>query len=186
MHVLYRYMRTPEAKERLSRLHSKTRVTVQQLKRLEKRLDLVIERRGIEVDDALHQDLCSTMVESSTQVKEQLPPGSFGRIFWDQQEKNGKLKNAKSMRWEPAMIRFSYNKCETYIYTIYCTHALQMVHLYQTPFKLSIRGITYVRGAEAAITEDPKRLHLLYTILYWVFCHCRPAAHGHGHDRLLS
>ncbi len=132
MYILFRYMRTPEAKERLSRLHSKTRVTVQQLKRVEKRLELVIERRGIEVDDALHQDLCSTMAESSTHVKEQLPPGSFGRIFWDQQEKNGKLKNAKSMRWEPAMIRFSH-KCE-----IDVLYSLQMVHLYQTPFKLSI------------------------------------------------
>ncbi len=48
-------MRTPEAKGRLSRLHSKRRVTVQQLKRVEKQLELVIERRGIEVDKALHQ-----------------------------------------------------------------------------------------------------------------------------------
>ena len=102
----YRYMRTPEAKERLSRFHSKARVTLQHLKRVEKRLELAIERRGVEVDEALHQGLCSTIADSSTWVKEQHPPGSFPRIFWEQQEKAGKLKNAKSMRWEPAMIRF--------------------------------------------------------------------------------
>ncbi len=90
-------MRTPEAKERLSCLHSNRKVTVQQLKRVEKRLELVIEHRGIEVDKAFHQDLCSTMAESSTQVKEKLSPGSFGRIFWNQQEKDGKLKTVANL-----------------------------------------------------------------------------------------
>ena len=97
-------MRTPEAKERLSRFHSKTRVASQHLKRVEKRLELAIERHGVEADDALHQ-VCSTIVDSSMWIKEQHPPGSFPRIFWEQQ-KAGKLRNAKSMRWEPAMIRF--------------------------------------------------------------------------------
>ena len=73
---------------------------------MERRLEKAIEHRGIEVDDALHQDLSAVIVENSSQVMEQHAPGSFSRIFWQQQERGSRLKNAKSMRWEPAMIRF--------------------------------------------------------------------------------
>ena len=47
-------MRTPETRERLSRFHAKVRVSEQLVKRIEKRLELAIERRGVQVDDALH------------------------------------------------------------------------------------------------------------------------------------
>ncbi len=105
----YRYMRTPETRKRLSLFHSKTRVSAQRIKRIERRLEVAIEHRGVQVDDALHRDMCSIMAESSPGVKEQHPPGSFPRIFWEQQEKAGQLNNAKSMRWEPAMIRFVFS-----------------------------------------------------------------------------
>lgn len=101
-----RYLNSPEKKERLHQLHSKVRLNGQHIRRLERRLKEAIERRGIEVDDALHQDLSAVIDESSSQVKEKHPPGSFSRIFWEQQERASRLKNAKSMRWEPAMIRF--------------------------------------------------------------------------------
>ena len=77
-------------------------------KRLEKKLSDAIEQRGIEVDDALHQDLRATISECSTEVKHQYSPGSFQCIFWEQQEKASTLKNAKSMKWEPAMIRLNF------------------------------------------------------------------------------
>ena len=98
-------MSTPEKTQRLSNLHLKSRSNAKAVKRLEKKLDEAIERKGIEVDDALHQDLQATISAYSVQVKDQYPPGSFQRIFWEQQEKASKLRSAKSMKWEPAMIR---------------------------------------------------------------------------------
>lgn len=98
-------MRTPEAKERLSRIHSQAKVNAQHLRRVERRLEMAIQSRGVEVDDSLHRDLSNTITENSSSVKEHFPPGSFSRIFWEQQEKAVKMTNAKSMRWEPAMIR---------------------------------------------------------------------------------
>jgi hypothetical protein len=87
-------------------LHAKTRAKDQSIKRLEKRLEEAIERRGLEVDESLHKDLCATISHASSEVKEKYPPGSFQRIFWEQQERASRLKCSKSMRWEPAMIRF--------------------------------------------------------------------------------
>ena len=101
-------MSTPQKHERLRRFHSKVRLTSQSIRRIEKRLEEAIERRGVEIDDALHQDLSTIMAENSLGVKEQHPPGSFARIFWEQQEQASQLKNAKSMRWEPAMIRLEF------------------------------------------------------------------------------
>lgn len=74
-------MRTPEAKKRLSRLHSKSRTATQHVKRMEKRLESAIQHRGVVVDDALHQDLCSTMAENSVQMRKHCPPGSFLRVL---------------------------------------------------------------------------------------------------------
>ncbi len=102
----HRFLSTPQKHERLRQFHSKARLTSQSIRRMEKRLKEAIQHQGIEVDDALHQDLSTIMAENSSGVKEQHPPGSFARIFWEQQEQASRLKNAKSMRWEPAMIRF--------------------------------------------------------------------------------
>ena len=98
-------MNSPEKKARMHQLHLKVRASSQQIKRIKKHLDKAIERRGVQVDDALHQDLSTTLADSSSDILSQHPPGSFARIFWEQQEQASKLKNAKSMRWEPAMIR---------------------------------------------------------------------------------
>ena len=101
-------MRTPEKNKRLRNLHSKVRVSDQSIRRVKMKLEELIEKRGIEVDDDLHQDLTATISENSEVVESQNPHGSFLRIFWNQQQKASKYKNAKSMRWAPAMIRYLY------------------------------------------------------------------------------
>ena len=54
---------------------------------MERRLEKAIEHRGIEVDDALHQDLSAVIVENSSQVMEQHPPGSFFEFFGNSRNK---------------------------------------------------------------------------------------------------
>ena len=100
-------MNTPERTARLRQLHSTVRVSSQRVRRMEVQLEEPIQSRGIEVDNALHQNLSAIMAESSVTVHEH-PPGSFPCIFGEQWERASKLKNAKSMRWEPAMIRLVF------------------------------------------------------------------------------
>ena len=46
------------------------------------------------------------MVESKAQIHEKFPPDSFGRIFWEQQNKAAQLKSASAMRWHPLMVKW--------------------------------------------------------------------------------
>lgn len=149
-----RFLNTPQRNERLRQLHSKARLTNQHIRRMERRLQEAIERRGIETDDILHQDLTTIMAENSSGVKEQHPPGSFPRIFWEQQERASKLKNAKSMRWEPAMIRFDIC-CSHVIHSAYSAmNSTQMVYIHATPLKFSLRVASYLRDRNTAISEN--------------------------------
>lgn len=70
---------------------------------MKERLEKVIAERGVEVNADLHEDLVSTAKESTLEVEKRYPPGSFQRVFWEQQRQA--MEN-RSMRWEPAMIRF--------------------------------------------------------------------------------
>lgn len=104
-HTNYRFLSTPEKAERLHQLQRKTKVCKQKIQRMEVRLEKALERRGIQVDSAFHDDLCSTMEEKNVYVLDKYPPNSFPRIFWEQQHRASQLKDSRSMKWEPAMIR---------------------------------------------------------------------------------
>lgn len=104
-HTNYRFLNTPDRKVRVQRLRLKSRMSEQREKRIRERLERIVEERGVEVDRELHADMCATVEESTAQVMADYPPGSFQRIFWDQQQRAMKLKDSRSMRWEPAMIR---------------------------------------------------------------------------------
>lgn len=96
-HTNYRYLNTPEKNDRMRYLRSRARVSLQQTRRITKCLQERIEHTGIQVDDALHDDLSTTMhmEETTSEIQEQYPPGSFPQIFWDQQQQASRLKNAK-------------------------------------------------------------------------------------------
>lgn len=59
----------------------------------------------MEVDDALHEDLTLTLKENQAFIADKHPPGSFPRIFFEQQHRASQVKDARAMKWEPAMIR---------------------------------------------------------------------------------
>ncbi len=57
------------------------------------------------MDENLHEDLSSVMEDNHDIIVDKYPPDSFMAIFWRQQKRAMHLKNAKSMKWEAAMIR---------------------------------------------------------------------------------
>ena len=104
-HTNLRFLNTPQRKERFSRLKLKSKLCQQQLRRLEEKIERLVEARGIEVSEDLHSDLAAMVEENSSEVEVMNPPNSFKRIFWQQQQRAASLKDSRSMKWEPAMIR---------------------------------------------------------------------------------
>ena len=46
------------------------------------------------------------MQEKALSMSKELPPGSFAQVFWENQLQTATVKDAKSMRWDPIMIRW--------------------------------------------------------------------------------
>ena len=57
-------------------------------------------------DESLHYDLSQIMKQSVGDVTHSYPPGSFGRIFWENQQQASSVTDARSMRWDPLMVRW--------------------------------------------------------------------------------
>ncbi len=70
------------------------------------KIEQVAEEKGIEVDEATHNDLSEIMKESSTTLKDAFPVGSFQTLFWEQQQKTSSLKDSRSMKWHPLIIKW--------------------------------------------------------------------------------
>ena len=101
-----RYMNTPQRKEKFSHLRVRNKVCQQQIKRLKEKVERLVEEKGVLVSTELNEDLVTTMEDSTQEIMDKYPPGSFRRIFWEQQQRATSLKNSRSMKWELAMIRY--------------------------------------------------------------------------------
>ena len=64
------------------------------------------QHRGLAVDSELHCEFRDTMSQNADTMSQQLPEGSFSRIFWENQLRAAQLKDATSMHWDPIMIRW--------------------------------------------------------------------------------
>ena len=104
--VNYRYLTNPEKVKRMQRLHSLQRSTKLKNARLRKALEIAIGEKGDEVDKCVHEDLQTIMRGNQSTTVDHLPDDSFKRLFWEQQQKMLELKNAKSMRWHPLMVKW--------------------------------------------------------------------------------
>lgn len=81
----------------------------QEVKKLQEYIKSSTEKNGVLVDESLHNDLQAVMKDQSKEISKLFPEGSFRRLFWDEQLKMAKLKNAASMKWHPMMIRWCLN-----------------------------------------------------------------------------
>ena len=91
---------------RLQRMHSELRCTKLQKKRLKQKLEEAIEKDGVVVDPATHDDLQTIVADNEAELATKHPDNSFQYIFWKQQEEAARMKNASSMRWHPLMIKW--------------------------------------------------------------------------------
>ena len=105
-HTPFRNLTTPEKEIRYQREHTLRRSHERCIDHLKEKLEKEVEDRGVAVDECLHQDLTQIMQQNTDTVLKSCPPGSFGRIFWECQKRATSLKDARSMRWDPLMVRW--------------------------------------------------------------------------------
>ena len=105
-HTNYRYLRTPQRKERMSKLRAEVKTKRNEVERLRSRLKEVTEKRGICVEKQLEDDLQTIMLEKTNEVRQQYAENSFHRLFWDQQLEALKTRDKRQIRWHPMMIHW--------------------------------------------------------------------------------
>ena len=104
-HTNFRYLNTPEKYERMKNMASAIHSKDKQITYLKDRIEQLVARDGIRVDNETHLDLVS-MMKNYSKAMEMKVPNPFMKIFWEQQLKATTLNSTRQMRWHPAIIRW--------------------------------------------------------------------------------
>lgn len=105
-HVNYRYLKTPEQRERMSQLKAELDHSKREIIRLRSKIESIQENEGVTVDHCLEQDLKAIMEEKTEEIRGTYPPNSFLRLFRDQQLMAMKNKECRQVRWHPMIIKW--------------------------------------------------------------------------------
>ena len=149
-HTNYRFMSKSELSERLHNLHSQSRKDHLNICHLKERLEQFLDNKpSVTLDEELHQDIKAIMEENSTNVN--LPPNSLQKIFWEQQQQAAALKNSKSMRWHPLMVKWCL-----YLRHL-SSHAYEFVRSscgLKLPSQRTLRDYTYFYNATTGFSDS--------------------------------
>ena len=99
-----RCLTTPQKLARFRQLCLDFKCNYSQVERLRLKLTASTEERSTEVDEGLNRNLVAIVEEASPQISDMYHPGSFQRVFWEQQRKSNSLKYTRGMRWDTLMI----------------------------------------------------------------------------------
>ena len=105
-HTTYANLHSPEKDQRLHNMAKELTMFRQRNERLKKRIDAAVKTVGVTVDSVLHNDLKEVMEKETDKVYALYPEESFQRLFWEQQQKVASLKDARSKKWHPLIIKW--------------------------------------------------------------------------------
>ena len=105
-HVNCRYLTTTEKCDRLKRLHQLQRSTRLRTDRVKRKLTHILEENSVVLDDDTHNDITEVMIDSTPHIAKCFPKNSFQRLFWEQQQKAMQVKDSRSIKWHPLMIKW--------------------------------------------------------------------------------
>ena len=108
-HTGYCHMTPNEKDKRLRNLHHSLRSVKQQVKRLEAKAEVLIQKNGVSLQPDDADDIANVVSDVAQVAKDSFPPDSPQRVFWEQQVKYNALRNKRQMRWHQLMIRFALN-----------------------------------------------------------------------------
>jgi len=97
-HTNYLYLSSHEKNEHLHCLHMQAKITSHQIKRLEERINHVVDENGVQLENDLYDDLRQLAIDGTEQVNCLHQPDSFQYVFWNQQFKASSLKDSRSMK----------------------------------------------------------------------------------------
>ena len=101
-HVNYRFLSSPEKVVRMRQLRTENLAMKWKIANLEAKINDIICKEGIELDDETTSDLRQIMMEHDSTISK-FPEDSFQRIYWKQQ-KEAFEKHKNGIRWHPLMI----------------------------------------------------------------------------------
>ena len=106
---------------------------------------------GIELDEVTHSDFKTIMEESCKEATNTFPDGSFQKLFWEQQQIASSVKDSRSMRWHPLIIKWC----------IYLRHlssgayeALRSSGCVKLPSQCTLRDYTHYVCALPGFSDD--------------------------------
>ena len=108
-HASYSRLSPADKDQRLKNLHSSLRLAKQQIHRLEAKVESLIEKEGISLEENDAADISTIFREVNSTVDKSFPPDTPQRIFWDQQKAYNSLKDKRQMKWHPVVVRFALN-----------------------------------------------------------------------------
>lgn len=100
---------------------------------------------GATVDKGFHSDLVSIMDDHNTEIAS-YPPNSFLRVFWEQHYENIKKKDARQIRWHPAMVKWCLS---LKLLSSSCYNAVRSSGIIKLPSERTLRD--YVNWTKATI-----------------------------------
>lgn len=105
-HVNICFLSDDEKTQRLRNVQEEKRVLMLKNKKLQQKLQILIDKDGITLNDTESEKVFSLVEEASTEVQK-FPENSFQSILWEEQLKYNALKEKRQMRWHPLVIRFA-------------------------------------------------------------------------------
>ena len=83
--VNFCYLSTPEKAARLCSCSSNAKAAKEEVRRLKQWMKTVTQEHGVSVDDEISSHLLEVVCSQNDEVCKAYPPGSFARLFWEQQ-----------------------------------------------------------------------------------------------------
>ena len=104
-HTNYRYLSSNDKNTRIHTLHNALQISKRQIKQLKDKMDTK-NCKHIAVSKDIHENLLETIKVHSDEITKAYPENSFPNLFWQQQIQAASVKDSRTMKWHPLMIKW--------------------------------------------------------------------------------
>ena len=145
------FLSTPEKINRLHNLHQANRQLKQWLEWVNQQIRHLIDQDGIVLNEETHSDMKTIMKDNAKEVTNSFPEGSFQQLFWQQQQQAASVKDSRSMRWHPLIIKWcNYLKhLSSGAYEALCSSGCV-----QLPSQCTLRDYTHHLPAQPGFSQE--------------------------------
>ena len=134
-------LRTPNRTKKMNLLATQRKAHMKKIRMLKQRIQLSTDRCGVRVQAELHDEVMSAIRENDETIKAECGPGTFRRLFWEQQKKAAAAcKSPNGMRWHPYMIKWAL---QLKMLSSSCYHTLRTAGFITMPSERTLRDYTH-------------------------------------------